>query len=68
MDQHCFNSSLVIFRLEAILMQEGKLYLVFEFLSMDLKKYLDSIPNEQMMDSKLLKVSSYNSMMCKLIL
>ena len=35
--------------LEDILMTEGKLYLVFEFLTMDLKKYLDSIPSGQFM-------------------
>uniref|UniRef100_A0A8C7N768 Cell division control protein 2 homolog n=1 Tax=Oncorhynchus kisutch TaxID=8019 RepID=A0A8C7N768_ONCKI len=28
-----------------VLMQESRLYLIFEFLSMDLKKYLDSIPS-----------------------
>ncbi len=37
-------------------MQESKLYLVFEFLSMDLKKYLDSIPSGQFMDPMLVKV------------
>ena len=37
-------------------MQENKLYLVFEFLSMDLKKYMDSIPSGQFMDSMLAKV------------
>lgn len=39
-----------------VLMQESKLYLVFEFLSMDLKKYLDSIPSGQYMDPMLVKV------------
>ncbi len=39
-----------------VLMQESKLYLVFEFLSMDLKKYLDSIPSGQFMDPMLVKV------------
>lgn len=43
-------------RLEDILMQENKLYLVFEFLSMDLKKYLDSIPSGSYMDPMLVKV------------
>lgn len=37
-------------------MQENKLYLVFEFLSMDLKKYLDTIPKGQFMDPALAKV------------
>jgi cyclin-dependent kinase 1 len=44
-----------IVTLEEVIMQDGKLYLVFEFLSMDLKKYLDSIPSEQMMDKTLIK-------------
>lgn len=38
-------------------MQENKLYLVFEFLSMDLKKYMDTIPSGQYMDKMLVKVS-----------
>lgn len=38
-------------------MQESRLYLIFEFLSMDLKKYLDSIPTGQYMDPMLVKVS-----------
>ena len=42
--------------LEDVLMQENKLYLVFEFLSMDLKKYMDSIPSDQFMDKMLVKV------------
>lgn len=44
-------------RLLDVLMQESRLYLIFEFLSMDLKKYLDSIPSGQYMDSMLVKVS-----------
>jgi len=47
----CFFGSL-----EEILLEDGKLYLVFEFLSMDLKKYLDSLPNGQLMDKMLVKV------------
>lgn len=47
---------LLLFRLLDVLMQESKLYLVFEFLSMDLKKYLDSIPSGQYMDPMLVKV------------
>ncbi len=48
------------FSLQDVIMQENRLYLVFEFLSMDLKKYLDSIPNEQFMDESLVKVSQTN--------
>ncbi len=41
-------------------MQENKLYLVFEFLSMDLKKYMDSIPSGQFMDKMLVKVCMFS--------
>jgi len=44
-----------VVRLEDVIMQENRLYLVFEFLSMDLKKYIDSIPNNQFMDESLVK-------------
>ncbi|KAH9389736.1 PREDICTED: cyclin-dependent kinase 1-A-like [Rhagoletis zephyria] len=43
--------------LKDVLLQENRLHLVFEFLSMDLKKYLDSIPSNQTMDKEL--VQSY---------
>uniref|UniRef100_A0A8C7XTI1 Cell division control protein 2 homolog n=1 Tax=Oryzias sinensis TaxID=183150 RepID=A0A8C7XTI1_9TELE len=33
-----------VVRLLDVLMQESRLYLIFEFLSMDLKKYLDKAP------------------------
>lgn len=45
--------------LEDVLLQESKLYLVFEFLSMDLKKYMDSIPSGQTLDKKLVKSYMY---------
>ena len=45
-------------RLEDVLMQENRLYLVFEFLSMDLKKYMDSIPNGNVMEPMLVKVNA----------
>ncbi|CAN7993033.1 unnamed protein product, partial [Ixodes hexagonus] len=44
-----------IVRLQDVLMQENKLYLVFEFLSMDLKKYLDTLPKNQSMETKIVK-------------
>uniref|UniRef100_A0A8B9RLL7 Cyclin-dependent kinase 1 n=1 Tax=Astyanax mexicanus TaxID=7994 RepID=A0A8B9RLL7_ASTMX len=58
-----------VVRLLDVLMQESKLYLVFEFLSMDLKKYLDSIPSGQYMDPMLvdlinLCVSSCGILFC----
>ncbi|XP_064458013.1 cyclin-dependent kinase 1-like [Ornithodoros turicata] len=41
--------------LQDVLMQENRLFLVFEFLSMDLKKYMDTIPKDQQMDKTLVK-------------
>ncbi|VDD89717.1 unnamed protein product [Enterobius vermicularis] len=38
-----------IVALEVVIMEEEKLYLIFEFLSMDLKKFLDGIPPGVMM-------------------
>lgn len=43
--------------LHDVLMQENKLYLVFEFLTMDLKKYFDKIPSGKFMEKPL--VQSY---------
>lgn len=51
-----FSFFVFFFSLEDVLLQEKKLYLVFEFLSMDLKKYIDSIPNNQLLDKMLVKV------------
>ncbi|XP_050078246.1 cyclin-dependent kinase 1 [Anopheles maculipalpis] len=42
-----------------VLMEENRLYLIFEFLSMDLKKYMDSLPPEKMIDSDLVKSYMY---------
>jgi cyclin-dependent kinase 1 len=44
-----------IVTLEDVLMEDNRLYLIFEFLSMDLKKYMDSLPSEKMMDSELVR-------------
>ncbi|KAL7638025.1 UNVERIFIED_CONTAM: hypothetical protein RMT77_011650 [Armadillidium vulgare] len=45
--------------LEDVLMQEHKLFLVFEFLSMDFKKYLDSFKEDQYIENKLVKSYCY---------
>jgi len=45
--------------LEDVLMQEKKLYLVFEFLCMDLKKYLDSFPSGYRTEESLVKSYTY---------
>ena len=68
LEQSCdvsFNKSILfslfycfVFSLEDVLMQENKLFLVFEFLSMDLKRYMDTIPSGQFMDQMLVKVLS----------
>lgn len=48
-----------IVALEDVLMEEHRLYLIFEFLSMDLKKYLDKIEKGKIMDPKLVKSYMY---------
>jgi len=42
------------------MMQEAKLYLIFEFLTMDLKKYMDTnVPKDGQMDPNLVKSYTY---------
>ncbi|EFA05799.2 cyclin-dependent kinase 1 [Tribolium castaneum] len=48
-----------IVSLEDVMMEENRLYLIFEFLSMDLKKYLDTIPQGSYMDPQLVKSYLY---------
>ena len=48
-----------IVRLQDVIMQEARLYLIFEFLTMDLKKYLDTISAKEMMDKNLVKSYCY---------
>jgi len=46
--------------LSDVLMQEAKLYLIFEFLTMDLKKYMDTnVPKDGQMEPKLMKSYTY---------
>ncbi|KAH8262925.1 hypothetical protein KR044_002208 [Drosophila immigrans] len=45
--------------LEDVLMEENRIYLIFEFLSMDLKKYMDSLPPEKLLDSQLVRSYLY---------
>lgn len=48
-----------IVSLEEVLMEETRLYLIFEYLSMDLKKYLDSLDPGVMMKPDLVKSYLY---------
>ncbi|XP_018568189.1 cyclin-dependent kinase 1 [Anoplophora glabripennis] len=48
-----------IVSLEDVMMEENRLYLIFEFLSMDLKKYLDKIEQGKVMDPRLVKSYLY---------
>merc|ERR1719445_2335710 len=48
-----------IVRLQDVIMQESRLYLIFEFLTMDLKKYLDTIPQKEFCDPNLVKSYTY---------
>jgi len=51
-----------IVRLQETLMDETRLYLIFEFLSMDLKKYIDSIESGKYMEPALVKSYLYQIM------
>lgn len=45
--------------LKDVLMEESRLYLIFEFLSMDLKKYMDTLPQGKMMKPDLVRSYLY---------
>lgn len=55
-----------VVKLESIIMDEGKIYLIFEFLSMDLKKYLDLIPSDKFMEPSLVKSYLFQIVMAML--
>lgn len=48
-----------IVRLMDVLMEETRLYLIFEYLTMDLKKYMDSLDNGKLMEPKMVKSYLY---------
>jgi cyclin-dependent kinase 1 len=48
-----------IVSLQDVLMEDNRLYLIFEFLSMDLKKYMDSLPSDRMLDTELVRSYMY---------
>jgi len=45
-----------IYSLQDVTHEDVKLYLVFEYMEMDLKKYLDSLPTATMVEPMLAKV------------
>lgn len=40
-------------------MEENRLYLIFEFLSMDLKKYMDTLQQDKLMEPELVRSYLY---------
>ena len=54
-----------------VLMEESKLYLIFEYLTMDLKKYMDNIGSGELMNPSVVKCYLYqvrkyaNTTFCK---
>ncbi|VDN94441.1 unnamed protein product [Brugia pahangi] len=48
-----------IVALEEIILEENRLYLIFEFLYMDLKKYIDTVPDSELMNKELQKSYLY---------
>ena len=55
------------FRLLDVIHCDMKLYLAFEYLSKDLKKYMDSLPTSDCLHSNLVKVSN-NSIYIRFII
>lgn len=53
-----------IVSLEDVLMEESRLYLIFEFLSMDLKKYMDTLGNGKLMEPEVVKSYLYQVRIC----
>jgi len=45
--------------LEDVIMQENRLYLIFEYLPMDLKRFLDNLDKDKMMDPSLVRSFLY---------
>lgn len=56
---HMCNCLYFGFSLQETLMDETKLYLIFEFLSMDLKKYLDTFESGKYMEPATVKSYLY---------
>ena len=48
-----------IVKLMDVLMEETRLYLIFEYLTMDLKKYMDSLGNGKLMEPQMVKSYLY---------
>lgn len=44
-----------IVELQDVIMEENRLYLIFEFLSMDLKHFLDSMPEGELIGEPIMK-------------
>lgn len=49
---------LFVFRLRDVILTDARLYLIFEYLAMDLKKYFDCLGENEDMDMGLIRVGS----------
>ncbi len=49
-------------RLRDVILTDARLYLIFEYLAMDLKKYLDCLGENEEMDATLIRVRIRKSM------
>jgi hypothetical protein len=49
-------------RLRDVILTDARLYLIFEYLAMDLKKYLDCLGENEEMDATLIRVRIRESM------
>lgn len=50
-----------IARLRDVILTDARLYLIFEYLAMDLKKYLDCLGEHEEMDALLIRVRAKSS-------
>lgn len=51
----------MILSLEQVIMENGRLYLVFEYLNLDLKRYLDDSGRKNLLEPGIVKVKCYSS-------
>jgi len=48
-----------LLRLRDVILTDARLYLIFEYLAMDLKKYLDCLGENEDMDASLIRVKHH---------
>lgn len=52
----CKHFYISVYRLRDVILTDARLYLIFEYLAMDLKKYFDCLGENEDMDVELIRV------------